>query len=187
MADTILCHACGAENEGGAQVLRGVRRCARARVPVVRRRPIRRPSSSAASAGRRLLRKRWRGPEARAPPQRRAATRLRAVRGPRRLHRALRGSRLEDDARAADPVLRTARTVIERYGGTVEKFIGDAVMAVWGAPIASEDDAERAVRAALELVDAVSRRSTPELGPGRSPHGRGRSHDRCRGPGHGRR
>src|SRR5262249_23868925 len=49
----------------------------------------------------------------------------------------------------------TARTVIERYGGTVEKFIGDAVMAVWGAPVANEDDAERAVRAALELVEAV--------------------------------
>ncbi len=48
-----------------------------------------------------------------------------------------------------------ARTVIERYGGTVEKFIGDAVMAVWGAPVAREDDPERAVRAALELVDAV--------------------------------
>jgi len=46
--------------------------------------------------------------------------------------------------------------VIARYGGTVEKFIGDAVMAVWGAPVAHEDDAERAVRAALELVDAVS-------------------------------
>jgi class 3 adenylate cyclase/tetratricopeptide (TPR) repeat protein len=48
-----------------------------------------------------------------------------------------------------------ARAVIERYGGTVEKFIGDAVMAVWGAPTAHEDDAERAVRAGLELVDAV--------------------------------
>jgi class 3 adenylate cyclase/tetratricopeptide (TPR) repeat protein len=48
-----------------------------------------------------------------------------------------------------------SRDVIGRYGGTVEKFIGDAVMAVWGAPIAHEDDAERAVRAALELVDAV--------------------------------
>ena len=45
--------------------------------------------------------------------------------------------------------------MIGRYGGTVEKFIGDAVMAVWGAPVAREDDAERAVRAALELVDAV--------------------------------
>ena len=48
-----------------------------------------------------------------------------------------------------------AREQIERYGGTVEKFIGDAVMAVWGAPTAHEDDAERAVRAALEVVDAV--------------------------------
>ena len=48
-----------------------------------------------------------------------------------------------------------SRDVVSRYGGTVEKFIGDAVMAVWGAPVAHEDDAERAVRAALELVDAV--------------------------------
>ena len=54
-----------------------------------------------------------------------------------------------------------ARDVIERYGGTVEKFIGDAVMAVWGTPIAHEDDAERGVRAGLELVDAVQ-----VLGPG---------------------
>ena len=54
-----------------------------------------------------------------------------------------------------------SRDVIARYGGTVEKFIGDAVMAVWGAPIAHEDDAERCVRAALELVDAVK-----GLGPG---------------------
>jgi class 3 adenylate cyclase/tetratricopeptide (TPR) repeat protein len=48
-----------------------------------------------------------------------------------------------------------ASDVIARYGGTVEKFIGDAVMAVWGAPTAHEDDAERAVRAGLELVEAV--------------------------------
>jgi class 3 adenylate cyclase len=48
-----------------------------------------------------------------------------------------------------------SRDVIGRYGGTVEKFIGDAVTAVWGAPSAHEDDAERAVRAALELLDAV--------------------------------
>ncbi len=48
-----------------------------------------------------------------------------------------------------------ARDTVERYGGTVEKFIGDAVMAVWGTPIAQEDDAERAVRAALELTNAV--------------------------------
>ena len=48
-----------------------------------------------------------------------------------------------------------SRGVIERYGGVVEKFIGDAVMAVWGTPVATEDDAERAVRAALELVASV--------------------------------
>ena len=54
-----------------------------------------------------------------------------------------------------------ARGVIGMYGGTVEKFIGDAVMAVWGTPTAHEDDAERAVRAGLELVEAVH-----TLGPG---------------------
>jgi class 3 adenylate cyclase/tetratricopeptide (TPR) repeat protein len=48
------------------------------------------------------------------------------------------------------------RRLIGLYGGTVEKFIGDAVMAVWGTPVATEDDAERAVRAALDLVAAVS-------------------------------
>ncbi len=67
----------------------------------------------------------------------------------------------EDTRELLSRYFETARTVIERYGGTVEKFIGDAVMAVWGAPVANEDDAERAVRAALELVAAV-----PELGPG---------------------
>jgi class 3 adenylate cyclase len=66
------------------------------------------------------------------------------------------------EARDAEEVRETlsryfelARDVIDRYGGVVEKFIGDAVMAVWGAPTAREDDAERAVRAGLELVDAV--------------------------------
>ena len=48
------------------------------------------------------------------------------------------------------------RTVIGRYGGTVEKFIGDAVMAVWGVPVSHEDDAERAVRAGMELVQTIA-------------------------------
>jgi class 3 adenylate cyclase/tetratricopeptide (TPR) repeat protein len=51
----------------------------------------------------------------------------------------------------------TARAIVDRYGGTIEKFIGDAVMAVWGVPVANEDDAERAVRAALDLVAAVAK------------------------------
>jgi class 3 adenylate cyclase/predicted ATPase len=49
----------------------------------------------------------------------------------------------------------TCRSLVARYGGTIEKFIGDAVMAVWGTPVTNEDDAERAVRAALELTEAV--------------------------------
>src|SRR5919204_2729754 len=51
------------------------------------------------------------------------------------------------------------RGIVERHGGTVEKFIGDAVMAVFGVPVAHEDDALRACRAALEMRDAL-----PELG-----------------------
>ena len=54
-----------------------------------------------------------------------------------------------------DRYFERASSVIRQYGGAVEKFIGDAVVAVWGAPTAHEDDAERGVRAALELVDVV--------------------------------
>jgi class 3 adenylate cyclase len=49
-----------------------------------------------------------------------------------------------------------AREIVERFGGTVDKYIGDAVMAWWGATASQEDDAERAVRAALEVVDRVA-------------------------------
>jgi class 3 adenylate cyclase/tetratricopeptide (TPR) repeat protein len=50
---------------------------------------------------------------------------------------------------------RKLRAQIEAYGGTVEKFIGDAVMAVFGAPVSHEDDPERAVRAGLEILRAI--------------------------------
>ena len=65
------------------------------------------------------------------------------------------GRDAEDTRELLSRYFDTSRTIIERYGGTVEKFIGDAVMAVWGTPTATEDDAERAVRAALDLVTAV--------------------------------
>jgi class 3 adenylate cyclase len=68
-----------------------------------------------------------------------------------------RGDRTDPEALRA--VMRryydNARAVLEHHGGTVEKFIGDAVMAVFGMPVATEDDALRAVRAAVELRDAV--------------------------------
>jgi class 3 adenylate cyclase/tetratricopeptide (TPR) repeat protein len=50
-----------------------------------------------------------------------------------------------------------AKACIEQYGGVVEKFIGDAVMAVFGAPVAHGDDAERAVRAGLRVLEAIGR------------------------------
>ena len=74
-----------------------------------------------------------------------------------------------------------ARGTVAVYGGVIEKFIGDAVVAVWGAPVAHEDDAERAVRAALDLVAAVGelagsapRRPARRAGRGRDRRGGGR-------------
>jgi class 3 adenylate cyclase/tetratricopeptide (TPR) repeat protein len=71
-----------------------------------------------------------------------------------------------EDVRATlTPYFARLREELERRGGTVEKFIGDAVMAVFGAPVAHEDDAERAVRAALGIRDAVAEMNEqdPEL------------------------
>ena len=59
----------------------------------------------------------------------------------------------EDVAAILRPYHERVRSELERYGGTVEKFIGDAVMALFGAPVAHEDDPERAVRAALAIRD----------------------------------
>ena len=86
-----------------------------------------------------------------------------------------------EDVRAVlEPYHARLRSELERYGGTVEKFIGDAVMALFGAPTAHEDDPERAVRAALSIRDWVARagrhsnsgsRSRPERRSSRSELG----------------
>ena len=83
---------------------------------------------------------------------------------------------------------------LERHGGTVEKFIGDAVMALFGAPVAHEDDPERAVRAALAIRDDLraNEATARPAGPHRGHHRRGARHarraaGRGRGDGRGRR
>ena len=65
----------------------------------------------------------------------------------------------EDVAALLDPYHARLKSELERFGGTVEKFIGDAVMAIFGAPVAHEDDAERAVRAALAIRDWAAEES----------------------------
>ncbi len=68
-----------------------------------------------------------------------------------------------EDVRAiVRPYFEALRQDIESFGGTVEKYIGDAVMAVFGAPTAHDDDPERAVRAGLRILDAIE-----ELNAGR--------------------
>src|SRR5881628_1359700 len=62
----------------------------------------------------------------------------------------------EDVEAILRPYHERLRGELERFGGTVEKFIGDAVMALFGAPVAHEDDPERAVRAALAIRGAIA-------------------------------
>jgi class 3 adenylate cyclase len=80
-----------------------------------------------------------------------------------RQHPLRRSRRLHPDRADPEDIRATLRPYharvkheIERYGGTVEKFVGDAVMAVFGALVVHEDDAERAVRAALQILDAIA-------------------------------
>jgi class 3 adenylate cyclase len=63
---------------------------------------------------------------------------------------------VEDVRGVLRPYYTRLRAALEHYGGTVEKFIGDAVMALFGAPVAREDDPERAVRAALSIREAIA-------------------------------
>jgi class 3 adenylate cyclase/tetratricopeptide (TPR) repeat protein len=69
----------------------------------------------------------------------------------------------EDVRRLLQPYHARVRGELERFGGTVEKFIGDAVMAVFGAPVAHEDDPERAVRAALSIRDQLTEEGDLEV------------------------
>jgi class 3 adenylate cyclase len=73
---------------------------------------------------------------------------------------------VEDVRGVLAPYYARLRAELERYGGTVEKFIGDAVMALFGAPVAHEDDPERAVRAALAICETMAElnRASPGLG-----------------------
>ena len=168
-----------------------MRHGARERLPVVRRRRTSRARSSAASAVQRSASTSTGAPPAAAPA---AERRLVSV-----LFADLVGFTTLSESRDAEEVREllsryfdTCRRLIELYGGTVEKFIGDAVMAVWGTPTATEDDAERAVRAALDLVAAVSALGdevgAPELARSRRrADRRGGRDDRRGGSGHGRR
>ena len=69
------------------------------------------------------------------------------------------------DPEEVDALLRTyfarATQVIEDHGGTVEKFIGDAVVGVFGVPTVNEDDARRAVRAGLRLIETMGGMPVP--------------------------
>jgi class 3 adenylate cyclase/tetratricopeptide (TPR) repeat protein len=75
---------------------------------------------------------------------------------------------VEDVSAVLSPYHALLRRELERFGGTVEKFIGDAVMALFGAPVAHEDDAERAVRAALAVRLAIE--DLNEQNPGLDLH-----------------
>jgi class 3 adenylate cyclase/tetratricopeptide (TPR) repeat protein len=145
------CPACAAENRAGAKF------CNECGTPLAQRCPS---CGAPYAAGQRFCDECGAALSAPAPSSEPVAAELRVVSV---LFVDLVGYTSLSESRDAEAVrellsryFETARTIVGRYGGTIEKFIGDAVMAVWGTPLAREDDAERAVRAALELVDAVT-------------------------------
>src|SRR5438067_10460878 len=147
------CAACGTENPGGSRFCLECGGALATACPTCGN-PLPAGAKFCNACGTRL----GEGGEATAPPGPAAERRLVSV-----LFADLVGFTALSESRDAEEAREllsryfdTCRRLIGRYGGTVEKFIGDAVMAVWGTPTATEDDAERAVRAALDLVASVS-------------------------------
>ena len=131
---TPLCPSCGAENPGGAKF------CMECGAGLADAAPA--PAATAAPSP----------PEA-PPEERRQATILFAdLSG-----YTAAAERMDPEAVKAlvDRTLRRLGEEIERFGGSIDKFIGDNVMGVFGAPVAHEDDPERAVRAGLAMQDAM--------------------------------
>ena len=156
MADLVRCSSCGSENEAGRKfcgecgtaLVQACPTCGTANPPTVK---------FCGECGTALTAT---GPAQSTPPSAAATAERRLVSV---LFADLVGFTTLSESRDPEEVREllsryfdTCRRLIELYGGTVEKFIGDAVMAVWGTPTATEDDAERAVRAALDLVAAVT-------------------------------
>ncbi len=156
----MLCAGCGTENRGGSKFCDNCGMLLAASCPACGQ-PNRADARFCSSCGHAFA-----GGASAAPPATRTAEATATATAERRLVTVLFTDLVgfttlaEDrDPEAVRELLsryfETATEIVKLHGGTVEKFIGDAVMAVWGTPTAHEDDAERAVRAALELVDAV--------------------------------
>jgi class 3 adenylate cyclase/tetratricopeptide (TPR) repeat protein len=159
----MLCAACGTENRPGSKFCDHCGASLAARCPSCGE-PNRTDARFCASCGHALSDQPAASPAIETPPSGPAAAQ--AAGAERRLVSVLFTDLVGFTTLAEDRDPEAVRELLSRYfdrateivqlhGGTVEKFIGDAVMAVWGAPTAHEDDAERAVRAALELVAAV--------------------------------
>ena len=139
-----VCRACGAANPAAAKFCGECGRAGwaprRGRDPPGHARPV--PPGASTPASRR----------ARASTAAVAERRLGPLRGPGAVLPTLAEQRDAEEVRdLLSRYFDRARGIVERPRRTIEKFIGDAVMAVWGTPTSHEDDAERAVRAALEL------------------------------------